>query len=259
MTNTDAIRLTIADGVAVIRLNRPEVLNALNPAALTELVDTLQSVGPHPDVRSVIITGGPNAFCTGEDLREATQLTREQFSAQIDQFQRVADTLRTIPQPVIAAVAGPAVGGGLEIAVDCDLRIAADNATFNCPELQWGLSVTNGASVLLRNLVGDGWARELLMFGATLDAVEAHRIGLVTRVVPLAELDERAMELARKAAQHDRRAAALTKQLLNADPRDWTEVLAAETSAVVEGFDTDSVRARLASFAERRSATTFAQ
>jgi len=255
VTETDAIQLTIADGVAVIRLHRPQVLNALNPAALAELVATLESVGADNAVRAVIITGGERAFCTGEDLREATRQSHQQFSAQIDQFQRVADLLRGIRKPMIAAIAGPAIGGGLEIAVDCDLRIAAGNASFNCPELHWGLSVTNGASVLLRNLVGDGWARELLMFGATLDAEQAHRIGLVTRVVPVAELQERAMEIAIKAARHDARATALTKELLNADPRGWTQVLAAETDAVVAGFETDSVQARLASFAERRSPT----
>jgi enoyl-CoA hydratase/carnithine racemase len=252
VTETDAIQLTVADGVAVIRLHRPQVLNALNPAALTELVATLELVAADSDSRAVIITGGERAFCTGEDLREATRQSHQQFSAQIDQFQRVAELLRGIGKPMIAAIAGPAVGGGLEIAVDCDLRIAADNASFNCPELHWGLSVTNGASVLLRNLVGDGWARELL------DAEQAHRIGLVTRVVPVAELQDRAMEIAIRAAAHDARATALTKELLNADPRGWTEVLAAETDAVVSGFETDSVQARLASFAERRSPTASA-
>jgi enoyl-CoA hydratase len=244
----------VADHVALVRLNRPEVLNALNPAALDELVDVIERHAQDPDVRAVVITGGPRAFCTGEDLREATSLTSGQFLHQIEQFQRLADQLRNAPKPVIAAVAGPAVGGGLEIAVNCDVRVAADNATFSCPEVHWGLTITNGASMLLRDLVGDGWARELTLCGTTLDAVAAQRIGLVTRVVPVDELEDHALTLARKAAGFDPAAVALTKALLNADPRSWQAVLAAEKSAVTQGFHTEAVQARLASFAAGRAA-----
>ena len=239
--------------VAVIRLNRPEVLNALDRATLRRFVDAVQTAGADADVRVVIITGGPKAFCTGEDLREAPGLSREQFMSQINDFQALATAIRTIPQPVIAAIGGPAIGGGLEIAVNCDARIAADNALFGCPEVQWGLTITNGASVLLRRIIGDGWTRQLTLFGQRLDAAAAYRVGLVTQVVAADDLELSAMTLALTAAAYSPDALRLTKGLLNADPASWAATLDAETAAVTVGFGSDAVQQRLASFSAGRN------
>jgi enoyl-CoA hydratase/carnithine racemase len=240
-----------AGPVSVVRIDRPEVRNALNLAALTELVEVLERETGDPEVAALVVTGGPEAFCTGEDLREAPTMEQAAFVEQIEKFQRVADLLRNARQPVVAAVGGPAVGGGLEIAVNCDLRIAATNAFFSCPEVRWGLVITNGASVLLRDLVGEGWTRELTLFGTTLDAAEAQRIGLVTRVVDPEDLVADAMALATKAAGYDAQALMLTKELLNADPRPWSEILAAETTAVTKGFAREEVQRRLKGFGSR--------
>lgn len=242
------VLLTIDDGVATIRLNRPAVLNALDHPMLLELRAALDSATSDPAVGAIVLTGGERAFCTGEDLRSAQELSRARFEAQIADLQELATALRSAPQPVIAAIAGPAFGGGLELALDCDVRIAAADATFACPETKWALTITNGASLLLRRLVGEGWARELALLGTVVDAETALRIGLVTRVVPAAELDECAHALARQAAALDPDAVAATKRLLAGDRAEWQAALEAEAAAVAAGFASPAARARLASF-----------
>ena len=240
------------DAVALIRMTRPEVLNALDPAMLTTLLTTVQGCAADASVRAIVLTGGPKAFTTGEDLITAATLDETAFRRQIGQFQALATALRFAPQPVVAAVGGAAYGGGLEIAVNCDVRIAADNARFACPEVEWSLTLSNGSSVLLRRAIGESWTRELLLFGAVLDADAALRVGLVSRVVPAAELEARALEMAQRAAAYAPGAMRLTKELLNADPRPWGHTVSAELEAVVEGFLDGSARERLRRFAERK-------
>lgn len=249
MTTVEVVR----DGpVALIRMNRPEVHNALNPTMLTTLLETVKATSADSSVRAIVLTGGQRAFSTGEDLIEAAQLDEAAFRNQIGQFQELATALRFAPQPVVAAVGGHAIGGGLEIAVNCDARIAAANARFACPEVEWSLTLSNGSSVLLRELIGEGWTRELLLFGATFDAETALRIGLVTRVVAESELEGKALEMAHIAASYGQAAIRLTKQLVNADPRPWDSTLEAEIQAVVEGFNDHTARQRLQRFADRK-------
>ena len=242
------------DAVLLIRLHRPRVHNALDPATLARLVAAVEQACADPGVGALVLTGGPKAFTTGEDLTGALDLDEDRFKAQIGDFQRLATLLRQAPKPVVAAVGGFAYGGGLEIAVDCDARIAADNARFACPEVRWSLTITNGSSVLLRELVGEGWARELVLFGAVLDAEQALRVGLVTRVVPVEELEREALAMAATAAQGASEAVRLSKQLLNAGPRSWQQTLDAETEAVLAAFARPEARERLAAFARRRGA-----
>jgi enoyl-CoA hydratase/carnithine racemase len=238
--------------VAVIRLRRPEVHNALDPETLAALLRAAEAATDDPAVGAVVLTGGPRAFSTGEDLRRAAALDAAAFREQIAAFQRLATVLRHAPKPTIAAVAGYAYGGGLELAVNCDARIAAGNARFACPEVEWGLTLTNGSSLLLRRLVGDGWARELLLFGRVVDAPLALRIGLVSRVVELDDLERRAIEMAEAAAGFSAQAVRLTKALLNDEHAGWDAVLEAETEAVARAFASDDVTARLRAFADRK-------
>jgi enoyl-CoA hydratase/carnithine racemase len=243
-----------ADGdVGVIRLRRPEVLNALDRATLAAFLSAAETAAEDPDVGAIVVTGGEQAFCTGEDLREAAQLSVADFSRQIDDIQRLASVLRDAPKPVVAAIGGAAYGGGLEIAVNCDLRVAGQNARFACPEVNWGLTITNGASVLLRRLVGDGWTRELTLFGTVVDAETAAKIGLVTRVVRPRDLETTAVELARRGASYAVDAVRATKALLNADGQEWQVILDADAAAVVSGFGSDVTRERLAAFAARKN------
>jgi len=235
--------------VRTIALNRPEVLNAFDEAMLTALRAALRDAVGDPAVRGIVLTGGGRAFSTGEDLRAAQRLDADGFRTQIATLQRLATELRDAPTPVIAAVAGPAYGGGLELAVNCDARVAAPSARFACPETKWGLTVTNGATLLLRRLVGEGWARELALLGTVVDAQTALRIGLVTRVVEDAE--DAAGRLAAQLAELDPDAVAATKRLLNADPAPWSAVLAAEQEEVVRAFTAPAVGERLAAFGRR--------
>jgi enoyl-CoA hydratase/carnithine racemase len=237
-----------AAGVATIRMNRPEVLNAFDRGMLVALRAALAAAVADTDIHAVVLTGSGRSFCSGEDLRSVQALDGAGFEAQIAELQALASALRGSPKPVIAAVAGPAYGGGVELAVNCDVRIAAAGATFACPETSWALTITNGASVLLRRLVGDGWAREIALLGTVIDAVAALRIGLVTRVVPADALEREAQLLAAQAGALDPGAVAATKRLLNADPGPWQAVLDAEAAAVAAGFGSPAARARLATF-----------
>jgi len=247
-----AVEQEQAGPVRTILLNRPEVLNAFDEAMLDAVRAALRDAVADPEVRGIVLTGGPRAFSTGEDLRVARTLDGPAFAAQIATLQDLASELRDAPTPVIAAIAGPAYGGGLELAVNCDIRIAAPSARFACPETRWGLTITNGASLLLRRLVGEGWARELALLGTVVDAEQALRIGLVTRVVPDADLPAAAAQVAGQLAALDPDAIAATKGLLNADPSSWIDVLEAERDTVVRGFSAPAVRERLDAFGSDR-------
>jgi enoyl-CoA hydratase/carnithine racemase len=220
--------------VRTLTLNRPEVLNAFDSPMLSELRSALAAAIEDSSVRAIVLTGAGRAFCTGEDLRAAQRLDAAGFAGQIEVLQALASELWHAPKPVIAAVAGPAFGGGLELALNCDVRVAAASARFACPETKWALTITNGSSLLLRRLVGEGWAREIALLGTEVDAETALRIGLVTRVVEDARAE--AARLAATVAALDPAAVAATKRLLNADPAPFAAVLDAEREAVVRGF-----------------------
>ena len=238
--------------VAVIRMDRPEAHNALDPEMLALLVEAVRERTADDTVRAVVLTGGPTAFTTGADLIAAARPDPVAAERQAALFQDLATALRFARQPVIAAIGGFAYGVGLEIAVNCDARIAADNARFACPEVAWSLTLSSGSSVLLRQLIGEGWTRELLLFGTVLDATSALRIGLVTRVVPVYDLERRAVAMAHQAASYSAGALRRTKELLNADPRPWQETLDAEAAAVLEGVGNDELRQRVRGFTQRK-------
>lgn len=246
------IAVDVEGAVAVVRLRRPEVHNALDPETVAALLAALERIAADDAIDAVVLIGGADAFSTGEDLRVAATMDRAAFAAQVQELQRLATLLRTMRQPVIAAVGGYAYGAGLEIAVNCDVRIAAPNAQFATPEVDWGLTLTNGSSVLLRRLIGDGWARELLLLGRVVDAELAERIGLVTRVVPAEELEASALEAARTVAAASAQAVGITKALLNAEHGSWEELVTAELDAVVEAFDSERTTERLAAFRTRK-------
>ena len=247
---TDTIRISSDGGVRTIAIDRPAVRNALDVATLAALLDAVGEACSEETVRVIVLRGEGGAFCSGDDLGEAARMSAADFRRHIENFQRLTTLLRGAPQPVIASIDGAAYGGGLEVAVSCDARIASESARFGCPEPAWGLTLSNASSVLLRRLIGDGWARELFLFGRTLDASEALSLGLVTRVVPSASLDEATRELADGVLRAVPTAIALTKRLLNAE--DLQAELDRETAAVVAGFATEEAQARLRAFAERK-------
>jgi enoyl-CoA hydratase len=179
----------VRDRIATITINRPEKLNALNDATIAELSQAIDEVNSRKDVGGAIVTGsGAKAFVAGADISElATQGSLDgRLRAMVGQ--RIFSKFEQSPKPVIAAVNGFALGGGLELALACHIRIASDNAKLGLPEVKLGIGPGYGGTQRLPRLVGKGRALELMLTGQPVDAAEAYRIGLVNKIVPQAEL-----------------------------------------------------------------------
>lgn len=172
------------ENVGIIQFNRPHRLNAINHSLLKGLIEQLKFAQQDPGVRSVILTGAGRAFCAGEDLKETSSgKSFEQWTMEVDALQDVQRVILGLGKPLIAAVNGYAVGGGLEFALSCDIRIAAEDAQFGFPETSVGLTVTTAGTKLITQIVGLGKAKELILTGRLVDAQEALAIGLVNKVV----------------------------------------------------------------------------
>ncbi len=197
-----AIRYEVADGVATVTLNRPDVLNAMNNPMRTELLEVFTRLRADDAVRSVVVTGaGERAFCAGADIREFLEPpvpTRFREERKRLDFRREMDRC---PQPLIAAIRGFALGGGLELALACDIRIAAEDAQLGLTEINLAIIPGGGGTQRLPRLVGRGKALEMILTGMRVPAAEALSIGLVERVVPVAELLPSAQALARSMAE----------------------------------------------------------
>ena len=201
--------------VALIRLNRPEALNALSNRLMDELGDALSGLEADDEVRCIVLTGSEKAFAAGADIKEMAAKTyaeafREDFITR--NWERAAQGRK----PLIAAVAGYALGGGCELAMMCDFILAADNARFGQPEINLGVVPGAGGTQRLTRFVGTSKAMEMVLTGRMIDAAEAERCGLVSRVVPLAELIPEAMKAARAIAALSPIAVMMAKQLVNA-------------------------------------------
>jgi len=188
----------VRDGIALITINRPDKLNALNDQVMAELADVAQRLATDDAIRGAILTGaGPKAFVAGADIGDLAKQGPFDGKARALRGQAVLRRLETCGKPVIAAVNGFALGGGCELAMACHLRIASENAKFGQPELKLGIAPGYGGTQRLPRLVGRGVALQLILTGETIDAREAHRIGLVNKVVPSAELLAAAEQLLR--------------------------------------------------------------
>ena len=198
--------------IGVITLNRPHRLNAINGDLLRDFIDQLHTAEEDKKAVSVILTGAGRAFCAGEDLKETSSgKSFETWIEEADGLQEIQRLILKLGKPLIAAVAGHALGGGCEFAMSCDIRIAAHDAKFGFPETGVGLTVTTAGTKLLSQLVGLGKAKELVFTGEFIDADEAFRIGLVNRVVPRESLLDEAMAMARKIAERSSLAVKLSR------------------------------------------------
>ena len=187
------------ESVGIITLNRPERLNAITEDLLRNFIEKLTVAKHDQEVASVILTGAGRSFCAGEDLKETSQgKTTAQWVREIDGLQEIQRVILGLGKPLIAAVRGYAVGGGLEFALSCDMRIAAQDAKFGFPETGIGLTVTTAGTKLITQIVGLGKAKEMIFTGEFVDAPEALKIGLVNAVVPEERLIEEALNMCRK-------------------------------------------------------------
>ena len=242
------------DGAVVtLRLDRPHVLNALDGSLVEALLDAVATVASSPDVRCLVIAGNGRAFSAGADLTGMLAMTVPEFAAFIDRLQELARRMRALTIPTVAAVQGHALAGGFELALACDLRVAATDAVFGLPDTGIGLSPTSGMSYLLPRVVGEGWARHLLLTGEWIGAAQAERIGLVTKVVTLEALDEAAASLARDLAGHPTNSLTHIKaELARGTDAEFEAALVDEARREVACFETDEVRERLRAFVERK-------
>ncbi|HWJ02317.1 MAG TPA: enoyl-CoA hydratase/isomerase family protein, partial [Verrucomicrobiae bacterium] len=184
----DTLLLEIEDGIATITLNRPKVLNALNSQVFNELAQVASELGADDAVRVVIITGGDKVFAAGADIGQMAEATAIEVAVGEKPSHRAFQIIENMPKPVIAAVAGYALGGGCELALVADVRVAADNAQFGLPEIKLGILPGGGGTQRLPRLIGAGKAKELIFSGDFISAEEALRVGLVNRVVPVDQL-----------------------------------------------------------------------
>lgn len=209
--------LVESDGpVLVVTINRPKALNALNQQVLTELLRLCEALKDSSLVRAVVLTGaGEKAFVAGADISAMASMQPAEALGFAELGHRVMDALEALPQPVIAAVNGFALGGGMELAMSCDILLASDNARFGQPEVNIGVMPGFGGSQRLPRHVPFGIAAEILLSGDNVTAADALRIGLVNRVLPLADLVADAKKLAHKMASRAPVAVAKTKQALH--------------------------------------------
>jgi enoyl-CoA hydratase/carnithine racemase len=248
VTSAPAATLSRDGAVAHLTLERPEARNALSRAMAEALEDALARLAVDAEARVVVVAGRGRSFCAGADIAEMPTLRPEEGEALAARWQRIMDGFAALPQVTMAAVQGHALGGGLMLAIAQDLRVAEASARFGLPEVTLGFNPGYGIARLL-DIAGGAHARDLMLTARIVDAAEAHRLGLVTRVVPDGTLDAAATILAHEVARSPRGGLAATKAITAAlragrpgtEPRDYGALRAAPEA-----------QARIAAFLDRR-------
>jgi enoyl-CoA hydratase len=246
------IRIDISESIATLTFDRPAVKNALNLETVSECHAALADLAGNAEVGVLILTGaGETAFVSGADINDIRSRGRDEGLAAINSSLFAA--IERFPRPTIAAVNGVALGGGCELALSCDIRVASDTAKFGQPELGLGIIPGAGATQRLPRIVGLGWAKHLVLTGEVLDAKQALDIGLVTAVMPGGQLQVRARELAKRILRQGPLAARLAKLALNASARvDLDSGLLIETLAQALCYSSDDKAEGTTAFLEKR-------
>ena len=239
--------------VGLLTLNRPKALNALNTTVLKEVVTALQHFDNDPKIGAIVLTGSEKAFAAGADIKEMQP--KSYMDAFMEDFFAGWEAMTRIRKPIVAAVAGYALGGGCELAMMCDFIIAADNARFGQPEITLGVMPGMGGSQRLTRFVGKSKAMDMCLTGRMMDAEEAERSGLVSRVVPLGELLEETLKAATKIADFSLPAVMMTKEAVNRSyETTLAEGLRFERRLFHSMFALDDQKEGMAAFVEKRSA-----
>jgi 2-(1,2-epoxy-1,2-dihydrophenyl)acetyl-CoA isomerase len=250
-----AVRVEVADAIATITLDRPDALNALTGPMLADFFAALRRIARDRAVRAVVLTGAGRAFCAGQDLKERLAPDAPPLAVVVrERYNPIIAAMRALDQPIVAAINGVAAGAGASLAMACDVRLAAESASFTLAFGRIGLVPDSGATWFLPRLVGPAKAAELALTGASLSAPDAERFGLVARVVPAETLAAEAREVATKLAALAPIALAQTKRALE---RSWSLDLEAalEEEAWRQGIAgaTEDHAEGLAAFVEKRS------
>jgi enoyl-CoA hydratase/carnithine racemase len=239
----------------VIVWDRQARRNAWDLATMTAIADAVEAAGEDPAVRCVVLRGAGEHFSAGDDLQAAIEADSAAWAETIEGFQRMTRVVLAAPLPAIAAVDGVCVGGALEFAASCDLRLCTDRVTLLTPEVGIGLVASNAGTLFLPEVLGESAARELLLGGQARDAAWAREHGFATEMVGPGELDERIEHWASVFARNSRAAVAATKWMLNERFGGLLEAaMERETQHCVRLFDEEDARAALREFAERRAA-----
>ncbi len=249
----ETLIVEIEDYIALIRLNRPEALNALNLKMCSELTTVLKAADANDKVRCIIITGSEKAFAAGADIKEMAELSFvDVYTSNL--FAGISDAMQEIRKPIIAAVSGYALGGGCELAMCCDFIIAADNAKFGQPEINLGVIAGFGGSQRLTRFVGKSKSMDMHLTGRNMDAAEAERSGLVSRVVPAKNLLEEAKKAATKIAEKSLLSAIAAKEAVNRSYESTLrEGLLFERRLFHSLFATEDQKEGMAAFLEKRT------
>ena len=249
----ETILVSRSDRVGTITLNRPEALNALNSQVMAEVTSAAAEFDADAGIGAIIITGSAKAFAAGADIKEMAELSFSDVFG--SDFFAAWGKLAAVRTPLIAAVAGHALGGGCELAMMCDVLIAADTAKFGQPEIKLGVLPGMGGSQRLTRAVGKAKAMDMILTGRTIDAAEADRIGLVSRVVPADDLLAQANAVATTISQMSRSASRMAKEAVNrAFESSLTEGLLYERRLFHSAFATDDQTEGMAAFTEKRAA-----
>ncbi len=248
----ETLIVEIEDHTCLIRLNRPDAMNALNGRLMAELAEAMVAADRNDTVRCIVITGSDKAFAAGADVREMAGKSYVDVYFD-DLFGPEAEAIARVRKPVIAAVAGYCLGGGCELAMMCDFIIAADTAKFGQPEINLGIVAGMGGTQRLTRLVGKSKAMDMNLTGRFMDAAEAERAGLASRIVPAAQLRDEAMKAAGKIAEKSAVIAMTVKESVNrALETTLREGLLFERRAFHAAFATEDQKEGMAAFIEKR-------
>ncbi|WP_067694102.1 enoyl-CoA hydratase/isomerase family protein [Nocardia jejuensis] len=247
----DLITLEHRGPVSLVTLNRPEVRNALSQQMLHELLQALTAANERTDSHAIVLTGAGPAFCSGDDLDEAARTDAKTFDRSIELLQQATRLLLDSSKPSVAALNGAAIGGGLELTLACDLRVAAEHTTIACPEVTWGLTHTNGASVLLPALIGLGRAQEMMLTGRSHNATWALTSGLISEVLRQEQLLDRAIELASELAERANTVRLIRQLLRQTSSEMITRALERESHTAAHARRSHAAITGLRTFADR--------